>query len=179
MSNIRSDDIGSWFSPDELALIRQRMPILYVDAVPVRVDADGVITSVGTLLRTPREGGIQRALVSGRVMYHERIRDALSRHLDKDLGPMALPRIPVSPLPFTVAEYFPTPGITAYHDPRQHAVSLAFVVPVDGDCQPQQDALDIAWFTPEDIIAPDVLGEMVDGHAALIRTALTVTGRLV
>lgn len=179
VSEVRADDIGSWFSPEELAVIRRRLPILYVDAVPVRVDADGVITAIGTLLRTPREGGIQRALVSGRVMYHERIRDALARHLDKDLGPMALPRIPVSPIPFTVAEYFPTPGITAYHDPRQHAVSLAFIVPVDGDCTPQQDALDIAWFTPEQVIAPEVLSEMVDGHAALIRTALAMTGRLV
>ena len=178
MSEVGTDDIGSWFSPEELAVIRRRMPILYVDAIPVRVDADGVITAVGTLLRTPREGGIQRALVSGRVMYHERIRDALARHLDKDLGPMALPRLPVSPVPFTVAEYFPTPGITAYHDPRQHAVSLAFIIPVEGDCQPQQDALDIDWFTPEQIIAPEILGEMVDGHSALIRTALAVTGRL-
>lgn len=178
MSEVQADDIGSWFTPDELAVIRRRLPILYVDVVPVRVDADGVISSIGTLLRTPREGGIQRALVSGRVMYHERIRDALARHLDKDLGPMALPRLPVSPVPFTVAEYFPTPGITAYHDPRQHAVALAFIVPVDGDCQPQQDALDIAWFRPEEIISPELLGEMVDGHAALIRTALAMTGRL-
>lgn len=179
MSDIRSDDIGSWFSPEELAVLRHRLPFLYVDVVPVRVDADGVITSVGTLLRTPREGGIQRALVSGRVMYHERIRDAISRHLDKDLGPMALPRLPVSPVPFTVAEYFPVPGITAYHDPRQHAVSLAYIVPVEGDCTPSQDALDIAWFTPEEIIQPEVLAEMVDGHAALVRTALATTGRLV
>ena len=178
MSEVGTDDIGSWFSAEELAVIRRRLPILYVDAVPVRVDADGVITSIGTLLRTPREGGIQRALVSGRVMYHERIRDALARHLDKDLGPMALPRIPVSPVPFTVAEYFPTPGITAYHDPRQHAVSLAFIVPVEGDCQPQQDALDIDWFTPEQVIAPEILSEMVDGHSALIRTALATAGRL-
>src|SRR5690625_5709458 len=72
-------------------------------------------------------------------MYHERLRDAIARHIDKDLGSMALPRIPTSLVPFTVAEYFPTPGITPYHDPRQHAVSLAYIVPVEGDCQPSQD----------------------------------------
>ena len=75
---------------------------------------------------------MSRALVSGRVMYHERVRDALLRHIEKDLGPVALPQIPASPQPFTVAEYFPTPGVTPYHDPRQHAVSLAYVVPVLG-----------------------------------------------
>ncbi len=179
MSEIGSDEIGSWFSEEELTVLRHRLPFLYLDLVPVRVDADGQITRIATLLRTPREGGIRRALCSGRVMYHERLRDAIARHLDKDLGPMALPRLPASIVPFTVAEYFPTPGITPYHDPRQHAVSLAYIVPVDGDCVPSQDALEIAWNTPEEIIDPAVLGEMVDGHAALIRTALATTGRLV
>lgn len=178
MSEIATDDVGGWFSPEEFAGIRHRMPILYVDAIPVRVDADGVIQRIALLLRTPREGGISRALVSGRVMYHERIRDALARHLDKDLGPMALPRIPVTVTPFTVAEYFPTPGITPYHDPRQHAVSMAYIVPVDGDCQPQQDALDLAWLTPEEAVSAEVQQEMVSGHGALVRAALAHTGRL-
>lgn len=179
MSDIASDDISTWFSPDDLAKIRRRLPILYVDAVPVRVDADGAVQELATLLRTPRDGSIQRALVSGRVMYHERIRDALARHLDNDLGPMALPRLPVTLVPFTVAEYFPTPGITPYHDPRQHAVSLAYIVPIDGDCSPQQDALEITWLTPEEALAPGVQAELVDGHGALIRQALSHAGRIV
>src|SRR5699024_11693377 len=106
---------------------------------------------------------IQRALVSWRVMYHERLRDAIARHIDKDLGSMALPRIPTSLVPFTVAEYFPTPGITPYHDPRQHAVSLAYIVPVDGDCQPSHDALEVAWHCPADIIHPTIIGDRVHG----------------
>lgn len=179
MSDIASDDISTWFAPDELARLRRRMPILYIDAVPVRVDADGAIQQVATLLRTPRDGNIQRALVSGRVMYHELIRDALARHLDKDLGPMALPRLPVSLVPFTIAEYFPTPGITPYHDPRQHAVSLAYIVTIDGDCEPQQDALEITWLTPEEVLDPSVQAEMVAGHGALIRQALSHAGRMV
>ena len=130
----------SWLAPDELASMRARLPILYVDAIPVRVDPNGTVTAVGLLLKVTEEGTIMRALVSGRVLYHERVRSALMRHLEKDLGPLALPRVPASPQPFTIAEYFPTPGVTAFHDPRQHAVSLAYVVPVEGDCEPQQDA---------------------------------------
>lgn len=172
------DEHGSWFTPDELASLRRRLPFLYVDIVPVRVNADGVIDQIATLLRTPREGSIQRALVSGRVMYHEQLRDAIARHIDKDLGPMALPRIPAAMVPFTVAEYFPTPGITPYHDERQHAVSLAYVIPVEGECRPSQDALEVAWHTPEEIIDPVIIGDMVDGHSALIRTALAWSGRL-
>ena len=139
---------SSWLAGEELDAARQRLPILYVDAIPVRVDAQGVVTSVGLLLRVTGEGRIARALVSGRVLYHERVRSALLRHLEKDLGPMALPRVPLAPQPFTIAEYFPTPGVTPFHDPRQHAVSLAYVVPVEGDCAPQQDALELTWFSP-------------------------------
>jgi ADP-ribose pyrophosphatase YjhB (NUDIX family) len=110
------------------------------------------------------------------VLYHERVRDALLRHLEKDLGPLAMPRIPLSPHPFTVAEYFPTPGVTPFHDPRQHAVSLAYIVPVLGDCSPQQDALDLAWVTPEEAASLTALGEMRGGHSVLLRQALAFIG---
>ncbi|CCI52484.1 NUDIX hydrolase family protein [Nostocoides jenkinsii] len=169
----------AWLSHEELASVRGRMPILYVDAVPVRVDGGGAVTSIGLLLRATDGGRIQRELVSGRVLFHERIRDALLRHIEKDLGPVALPQIPVSPVPFTVAEYFPTPGVTAFHDPRQHAVSLAFVVPVAGDCAPQQDALDLAWLTPDEALDPAVLAEMDGGHGVLLRQAIAHLGHAI
>ena len=132
------DPREAWLSREELESVRGRMPILYVDAVPVRVDGAGSVTAVGLLLRASGDGTIGRELVSGRVLFHERVRDALMRHLEKDLGPVALPQVPPSPQPFTIAEYFPTPGITPFHDPRQHAVSLAFIVPVAGDCAPNR-----------------------------------------
>src|SRR5690606_20269876 len=132
---------------------------------------------VGLLLRAD-EGAISRALVAGRVMYHERIRDALIRNLEKDLGQMALPRIPQSLQPFAVAEYFPTADVTPFHDPRQHAVALAFVVPVDGDCEPSQNALDIAWVTPEEAASDDVAQEMLHGQDVLLRQGLAHCGVL-
>ena len=122
------------------------------------------------------DGRITRELVSGRVLHHERLRDAILRHVEKDLGPMALPRIPLSPQPFTVAEYFPTPGVTPFHDPRQHAVSLAYVVPVAGDCAPQQDALDLAWLTPDEARDPALLADLDRGHDVLLRQALAHLG---
>jgi ADP-ribose pyrophosphatase YjhB (NUDIX family) len=155
---------------------RDRLPILYIDAIPVRVDVHGSVTSVGLLLRVNQQGSIARALVSGRVLYHERVRSALMRHLEKDLGTLALPRIPLSPQPFTVAEYFPTPGVTPFHDPRQHAVSLAFVVPVEGDCAPQQDALELTWFTPEEARSESVLAEMTGGQGVLLQQGLAHAG---
>jgi hypothetical protein len=166
-----------WLDEPTLAAVRRQLPLVYVDAVPVRVDESGDVVAVGLLLRV--SGGVMtRSLVSGRVLYHERVRDALLRHVEKDLGPMALPQIPPSPQPFTVAEYLPTPGVTPYHDPRQHAVSLAYVVPMAGDCEPQQDALDLAWITPEDACGSQVQAEMSGGHGYLLRQAMAHVGRL-
>lgn len=167
---------GTWLATDELDSARLRLPILYIDAIPVRVDAAGTVTSVGLLLRANQEGQMSRALVSGRVLYQERVRSALLRHLEKDLGPLALPKVPVSPAPFTVAEYFPIPGVTPFHDPRQHAVSLAFVVPVEGDCEPQQDALELTWFSPDEARTEAVLAEMSGGHDVLLLRGLAHVG---
>ena len=169
---------AGWLSPEGMESVRGEMPIVYVDAIPVRLDARGEVTHVGLLLRVTADGTISRTVISGRVLYRERIRDALLRNLEKDLGPVALPRLPPSPAPFTVVEYFPDPTVTGFHDPRQHAVSLAYVVPVDGDCQPTQEALDLAWFGCAEAVGPGVREQMTGGHDRLIRLALAHVGEL-
>lgn len=165
-------------SNDVLNDVRDRVPLVYVDAVPVRVDEEGNVTHVGLLLRQAADGTISRMVVSGRVMLNERIREALIRHLEKDLGPLALPRIPPEPAPFTVVEYFQDPSVSGFHDPRHHAVSLAFVVPVSGECQPTQQALELTWFTPAEAVSDRVRREMTGGHDRLIRLALASVGQL-
>jgi hypothetical protein len=110
-------------------------------------------------------------------MFGETVRDALFRHLEKDLGPMAFPQLPSSVQPAHVAEYFPFPG-AKYSDPRQHAVSLVYVVPVTGTCEPRQDALDMAWMTPEEATSENVLLELEGGRGALLKAALASVGAL-
>ncbi|QOR44938.1 DUF4916 domain-containing protein [Trueperella pecoris] len=170
MSDVASSDMGPWLSPEDLAFVRRKVPILYVDAVPVRLDDDGSLSSVGLLL-TATDGGLTRSLVSGRVLYHERIREALRRHLEKDLGEMALPQIPANIVPFTVAQYFPTPG-EGWHDPRQHAVSLCYIIPVLGDCHPSSDSLEINWFTPGELRTPELQSEILPRHVGIVQQAL-------
>ncbi|MGZ0711822.1 NUDIX hydrolase family protein (plasmid) [Coraliomargarita sp. W4R53] len=167
-----------WLSEVELAEARRRMPMLYVEGVPVRVDGMGQVTEVGILLRATPVGEMKRTIVSGRVRYGETVRDALFRHLENDLGPMAFPLLPAQPSPFTVAEYFPMPGLSAFHDDRQHAVSLAFVVPVSGTCEPRQDALEVTWMTPEEAATDALADEMEGGRGTLIRLALASVGAL-
>ena len=178
MASTRTPDPNSgWLSDDELHQIRQRLPLIYVEALPVRVDSVGVVTAVGLLLRVGHEGSMARTLVSGRVMFGESVRDALFRHLEKDLGPMAFPQIPLSPQPAQVAEYFPFPN-AKYTDLRQHAVALVYVVPVTGTCEPRQDALEITWMTPQEAVADQVALEMEGGRGALLKSALASVGAL-
>jgi|AutmiccommunBRH9_1029481.scaffolds.fasta_scaffold00150_15 hypothetical protein len=165
-----------WLSDDELAFVRGRMPIVYVEAVPVRVDGQGQVTEVGLLLRSTADGVMNRAFIAGRVRYGESIRDALFRHLENDLGPMAFPLIPASPVPAQVAEYFPLPGISPFVDERQHAVSLVFVVPVTGSCNPRQDALEVTWMSPEQALAEGNLADLTGGRGKLLRQALASVG---
>ncbi|MDH6536870.1 NUDIX hydrolase family protein [Aurantimicrobium minutum] len=178
MSVRTPDPNGGWLSDDELSSIRRRLPLLYVEAVPVRVDGLGVVTEVGLLLRANATGEMTRTIVSGRVMYGETLREALFRHLEKDLGPMAFPLLPANPNPFHVAEYFPLPGISQFTDERQHAVSLAYVVPVTGTCDPRQDALEITWLTPREAASEAVSAEMEGGRGVLLRAALASVGAL-
>lgn len=174
----QTDTQHAWLNPEDLQAVRNQVPLVYVDAVPVRTDHDGTVTHVGMLLRQAADGTISRMVVSGRVMLNERIRDALMRHLEKDLGPMAFPRVPPEPAPFTVVEYFQDPSVSGFYDPRHHAVSLAFVVPVTGECHPTQQALDLAWYPPEQAVSAEVIREMTSGHDRLIRLALASVGQL-
>ncbi|WP_105566366.1 NUDIX hydrolase family protein [Microbacterium halophytorum] len=167
-----------WLSEVELAEARRRLPFLYVEGVPVRTDGNGQVTEVGLLLRASPLGEMSRTIVSGRVRFGETVRDALFRHVENDLGPMAFPAIPPSPVPFTVAEYFPLPGVSAFHDERQHAVSLAYVVPVTGTCEPRQDALELTWLSPDEAASDAVSAEMEGGRGALVRQALAHLGAL-
>jgi Domain of unknown function (DUF4916) len=68
-----------------------------------------------------------------------------------------------------LAEHFPIPGVTPFHDPRQQAVSLAHVLPVAGDCAPQQDALELTWFSPLEARDPAVLAEFENGQSTLLQ----------
>lgn len=165
-----------WLSEDELRFVRGRIPVLYVEAVPVRLDGLGKVIEVGLLLRSTPEGHLTRAFVSGRVRFGEPLREALYRHLENDLGPMAFPQMPTSLMPAQVVEYFPMPGISQYVDERQHAVSLVYVVPVTGSCDPRQDALEVTWMTPEDALAADTLGELPGGRGDLLRQVLSTVG---
>ena len=75
---------------------RERLPILYVDAIPVRLDPAGELASVGLLLRVTGAGRSSGPSSPAGCCMASAVRAALLRHVEKDLGPLALPRVPPS-----------------------------------------------------------------------------------
>ena len=122
------------------------------------------------------DGSIERTLITGRVLYHETLREAIARNVAKDLGDIALPLLPIGLQPFTVAEFFPTPGLSEYYDPRQHAIALCYVVPIAGDCKPQDETLDVEWVDPKSDVMDTFVAQMVNGHGRIVRQALAWAG---
>lgn len=165
-----------WLDPADINRARSQMPIAYVEIVPVRTDEFGRVAQVGSLLRVTDDGSVERALISGRVLFHETLREAIARNVAKDLGDIALPMLPVNLQPFTVAEFFPTPGLSEYFDPRQHAIALCYVVPIAGDCRPQDETLDVEWVDPHSDMLDTFLDQMVNGHDRIVRKALEYCG---
>lgn len=166
-----------WLPSDEINRMRREIPIPYVVVVPVRTDDLGRVAQIGSLLRVTDDGGIERTLIAGRVLYHESLREAVARNVAKDLGDIALPQLPISLQPFTVAEFFPTPGLSDYYDPRQHTIALCYVVPIAGDCKPQDETLDVEWVDPSGDMLDTFVGQMAKGYGTIVRQALAWTGK--
>ncbi|NMM93800.1 NUDIX hydrolase family protein [Bifidobacterium oedipodis] len=165
-----------WLGREDIGRIRRQVPIPYVEIVPVRTDDLGRVSQVGSLLRVSENGSIERTLVTGRVLFHETLREAIARNIAKDLGDIALPLLPASLQPFTVAEFFPTPSLSEYYDPRQHAIALCFVVPIAGDCKPQDETLDVEWVDPKSELMETFISQMTNGHDRIVRQALAWAG---
>ena len=69
-----------WLSRDDLANIRANVPLVYVDAVPVRVDELGRVTKVGMLLRQAADGTLS-SLVYRQFFVRGFLRPFLWGHL--------------------------------------------------------------------------------------------------
>ena len=50
------------------------------------------------------------------------------------------------------------------------------MVPLEGDCAPQQDALELTLFSPDEPREPAVLAKLANGQSALVVQALAHLG---
>ena len=143
-------DVG-WLSPERLELVRAHVPLVYVDAVPVRSCRTGHRDRL--LLRVAADGTISRMVVSGRVLPGERVRDALLRHLEKDLGPLAPPQ---QTRRRSRSSSTSGPRLSRPTPPRrQPGLRRARRRRLPAD----RKALDLAWFNPAEAVSDAVRGD--------------------
>lgn len=168
---------SGWLSSEQLEMARSLVPIVCVEIVPVRVDDRGRVTSVASLTRlTEQDSGSQlsRTLITGRILRGETVRQAILRNVTQDLGAMALPQLPVTLQPFTVAEFFPA-EVSPFCDPRQHAIALCYVIPISGDAQAAEDAVDVEWTDPTKM-DKRYFASLLHGHDQVLRAGLAYAG---
>ena len=61
----QTDTKTGWLDKELLDNIRAHVPLVYVDAVPVRVNEVGIVTHIGLLLRQAADGTISRMGLEG------------------------------------------------------------------------------------------------------------------
>jgi ADP-ribose pyrophosphatase YjhB (NUDIX family) len=160
-------DNPNWLAPDDWQWVQATVPIACVDVLPVRV-VDGRVARVGLIHRDTPHQGRRWCLVGGRLWRDESFADGAARQLRETLGD-AVAFEPVAPdqQPDHVAQYFSVARPDGLLDPRQHAVTIVFVVPLLGDAATAGgEALEFRWFEPAQLPPPSAWGFGQDAIAA-------------
>lgn len=145
----------SFLPADLYETVEKSVPIACVDFVPVR-ESPGGRREIGLILRDSPYGRVWCHL-GGRIFHGETIAQALQRHAIDTLT-VALD-ISDDPQPSWVYQWFPpelAPSGDWAHgsDPRKHSIGLSFVVELDGEPIAQKEAVDFAFFAPDDLPQP-------------------------
>lgn len=150
------------------ALVTRLIPVPCIDVAPFRRH-NGVV-QIGLIRRLGDQRTTVWALIGGGVLREEALRDAAARHIRSTLGQGVRWKEPDFDYPATVGEYFPRPREGAAYDRRKHAVALTYVVELDGEPEPQGEALDFDWFDQDAL----PLHEMGFGQEFVVRRLLPI-----
>jgi ADP-ribose pyrophosphatase YjhB (NUDIX family) len=146
------DSNPHWLSADDWKWVQDTLPIACADVVPVQLAADGkTIARVGLIYRDTPHQGKRWCMVGGRMRRNESLAEAAGRQLHETLGPVVRFAIEPDRQPDFVVQYFTSPRAIGFHDPRQHAITLAIVVPIDGELAAMGEAESFQWFDPGDL----------------------------
>jgi len=145
-----------------------------VDALLIRRRA--AVTEVGLIQRhNPFGPEPMWCHIGGRVRRNEILTAALRRHLDDSIDNVEVPLVG-DVQPVYVMEWL-TGGPTddapwAGTDPRKHAISLCYAIPVAEDlmCRPGGEALYFRWFEPAEL---DDLDGVWPGTKHLVNAVLS------
>jgi ADP-ribose pyrophosphatase YjhB (NUDIX family) len=171
-------DNPNWLAADDWKWAQDTLPIACVDVVPVRLSRDGrTVERVGLIHRETPHQGRRWCLVGGRLWRGESFAQAAGRQVRETLGlDVAFEPLADDRHPDHVTQYFPTPRPDGLFDPRQHAVTPTFVVPIaGGEVDPRGEALAFRWFPPDGLPPADEWGFRQDEvTAACLRRWLPI-----
>jgi ADP-ribose pyrophosphatase YjhB (NUDIX family) len=145
----------NWLSNEDWKWVQETMPIPCADVVPVKFASDGkTIQQIGLIYRDTPHQGVRWCMVGGRMWRNESLAEAATRQLRETLG-LAI-RFDIDPerQPDFVVQYFTSRRSVGYLDPRQHAITLAIVVPVTGEISAMGEAQSFKWFNPDQLPPP-------------------------
>lgn len=157
---------AGWLTDEDYAWARGRLPIACVDVLVFRDAPSG--RELGLIVREAAAGRRGYALIGGRVLHGELLREALERHVALTLGDHV--RLgPVDPSrPLGAFEYFPD-GRDGLVDPDKHAVALTYAALLEGTPEARGEAVGFEWFAPDRVPAVD---EFLFGHGRVVRQLL-------
>ncbi len=150
--------MSGWLDASDWKRAQETLPIACVDVVPVRLDRSEKIEQVGLIFRDTPHQGRRWCMVGGRLWRNELVAEAIRRQLFETLGTHIAFKIEPDPQPTYVSQYFPTAREVGSVDPRQHALTLNFIIPITGQPQAGGEAIEFRWFAPSQLPAPDDFG---------------------
>jgi ADP-ribose pyrophosphatase YjhB (NUDIX family) len=150
--------MSGWLDASDWKRAQQSLPIACVDVVPVRLDGSGKLVRIGLIFRDTPHQGRRWCVVGGRLWRNESVAEAITRQLLETLGTHIAFQIEPDPQPAYVAQYFPVAREVGSLDPRQHALTLNFVIPITGEPRAGGEALEFRWFEPSRLPGPEQFG---------------------
>ena len=147
----------TWLTEAEYQRVRETVPIVCVDIVPLRVEA-GAVKQVGLILRDAPDQGRRWCLVGGRVWRNETLAEAVTRHIQETMGPEIRFHLDPDAQPIYVAQYFPTRRPVGVIDLRQHSVAMNYCVRIGGEVATGGEAHEFRWFDVNRLPSPDEFG---------------------
>lgn len=153
-------DNPNWLAADDWKWAQDTLPILCVDVVPVVVGRDGrTVERVGLIHRDTPHQGLRWCIVGGRLWRGESLAQGATRQLRETLGLDVAFASLDDRQPEHIVQYFPSHRADGLYDPRQHAVTANFVVPiVGGEVDAGGEALSFHWYPVNQLPEPKAWG---------------------
>jgi len=152
-------DIKEWIDEELWRKIQKIIPIVTIDVLPInKIEGDG-ITRVGLILRETADEGKKWCFIGGRLLYGEKLWDGVNRQIKITLGDtVSISKENVHQQPLYVAQYFSYEDDEFLRDPRQHSIGLTYVLNLEGEIKPRDEALDFKWFSLNNLPKEDQFG---------------------